>query len=42
MEIIDKGKTLLKDAKTYWKKPMEGRYMTFREIAAYSIGCIGA
>ena len=42
MEIIDKGKTLLKDAKTYWKKPMEGRYMTFREIAAYSIGGIGA
>lgn len=42
MEIINKGKTLLKDVKTYWKNPPEGRYMPFREIAAYSIGGIGA
>ena len=28
--------------KTYWKKPMNGRYMTFKEIAAYSGGGIGA
>ena len=28
--------------KTYWKTPMAGRYMTFREIAAYSGGGIGA
>ncbi len=28
--------------KTYWKKPMPGRYMPFKEIAAYSGGGIGA
>lgn len=28
--------------RTYWKTPMAGRYMTFREIAAYSGGGIGA
>lgn len=28
--------------KTYWKTPMAGRYMTFKEIAAYSGGGIGA
>ncbi len=28
--------------KTYWKTPMKGRHMTFREIAAYSGGGIGA
>lgn len=28
--------------KTYWKTPMVGRYMTFREIAAYAGGGIGA
>lgn len=42
MEIINKGKELLGDVKTYWKKPAEGRYMPFREIAAYSVGGIGA
>ena len=28
--------------KTYWKTPMAGRYMTFKEIAAYAGGGIGA
>lgn len=28
--------------KTYWKTPPAGRYMTFKEIAAYSGGGIGA
>ena len=28
--------------KTYWKIPMPGRYMTFREIVAYAGGGIGA
>lgn len=28
--------------RTYWKTPPKGRYMTFREIAAYSGGGIGA
>ncbi len=42
MEIINKGKSLISDVKTYWKKPAEGRYMPFREVAAYSVGGIGA
>lgn len=42
MEIIDKGIGMVKDVKAYWKKPKDGRYMPYREIAAYSIGGIGA
>lgn len=42
MEIINKGKGLIKDVKTYWKKPKDGRYMPYKEIAAYSVGGIGA
>lgn len=33
---------LIGDVKTYWKIPMPGRYMNFREIAAYAGGGIGA
>lgn len=33
---------IISNIKTYWKTPMAGRYMTFREIAAYSGGGIGA
>lgn len=32
---------LLSDAKVYWKRPMPGRYMPFKEIFAYSFGGIG-
>ena len=32
---------MLSDAKVYWKRPMPGRYMPFKEIFAYSIGGIG-
>lgn len=32
----------LKDIRTYWTKPMKGRYMTFKEVLAYSVGGIGA
>ena len=42
MELLQKGVGLLKDVKTYWKKPPEGKYMTFREIMAYSVGGFGA
>lgn len=42
MEIINKGKGLLNDVKTYWKIPPKGRYMPFKEIAAYAVGGIGA
>ena len=39
---IAKAKGLVGDVKTYWKIPMPGRYMNFKEIAAYAGGGIGA
>lgn len=38
---LDKIKSTLSDAKVYWKRPMPGRYMPFKEIFAYSFGGIG-
>lgn len=38
---IGKVKKMLSDAKVYWKRPMPGRYMPFKEIFAYSFGGIG-
>ncbi len=35
-------KAKINDLRTYWKIPMPGRYMTFKEIAAYAGGGIGA
>ncbi|MGN0467364.1 MAG: MFS transporter [Acutalibacteraceae bacterium] len=40
--VKDKATALVDKVKTYWKTPMPNRYMTFREIAAYSGGGIGA
>lgn len=40
--LVAKAKGLLGDIKTYWKIPMPGRYMTFKEIASYAGGGIGA
>ena len=40
--MANKINTILSDARTYWKIPMPGRYMTFKEIAAYAGGGIGA
>lgn len=34
-------KKVVSDAKVYWKRPMPGRYMPFKEIFAYSFGGIG-
>lgn len=42
MNLGEKIKTGVSNIRTYWKTPMAGRYMTFREIAAYSGGGIGA
>ncbi len=42
MELLNKGIGMLKNVKTYWKNPPEGKYMTFREIFAYSVGGVGA
>ncbi len=40
--MVTKIKSLLSDVRLYWKMPAIGRYMTFKEIAAYSGGGIGA
>lgn len=42
MNIAQKAKDGVSKVRTYWKTPMAGRHMTFREIAAYSGGGIGA
>lgn len=38
---INQVKKTISDAKVYWKRPMPGRYMPFKEIFAYSFGGIG-
>ena len=40
--MINKVKTLFSDMRTYWNIPMLGRYISFKEIAAYCGGGIGA
>ncbi len=40
--MLSKIKPLLSDVKTYWKIPLPGRYMPFKEIVAYAGGGIGA
>lgn len=42
MELKKKISTLVDQVRLYWRTPPEGRYMPFREIAAYSGGGIGA
>lgn len=42
MNLAQTVKDGVDKVKTYWKTPPKGRYMTFREIAAYSGGGIGA
>lgn len=41
MKLLNKAADLISDAKVYWKVPLKGRYMPFKEIAAYSFGGIG-
>lgn len=42
MQLKQTVQSLLTDVRHYWKKPPAGRYMPFKEIAAYSVGGIGA
>ncbi len=42
MDMKEKVVGTIDKVKTYWKTPPKGRYMNFREIAAYSGGGIGA
>lgn len=40
--IAQKASNFISDFRVYWKNPMPGRYMSFKEIAAYAGGGIGA
>lgn len=40
--IIGKAEKLFNNVKYFWKKPPKGRYMSFKEIASYAFGGIGA
>ena len=40
--IIEQVTGLFNNVKYYWKEPPKGKYMSFKEIAAYSFGGIGA
>ncbi len=42
MNYLNKGIDALKQVKTYWHKPPQGKYMSFKEIMAYSVGGFGA
>lgn len=42
MELEQKTKSFIRNLSLYWNHPMPKRYMTFKEIAAYSGGGIGA
>ncbi|MCC8073306.1 MAG: MFS transporter [Clostridiales bacterium] len=40
--IKEKAVSLINNVKYYWKEPPKGRHMSFKEIASYSFGGIGA
>ena len=42
MNLVEKATAAISKVKLYWNTPMAGRYMTFKEIMAYSGGGIGA
>ncbi|HIT53450.1 MAG TPA: MFS transporter [Candidatus Fimivicinus intestinavium] len=42
MKLIEQVKHFLTTAATYWKKPPEGRYMTYKEILSLAVGGFGA
>ena len=40
--MVETIKSKVSDFRTYWKIPMPGRYMPFKEIMAYAVGGMGA
>ena len=42
MSIKQKAAGLMNNVKYYWKEPPSGKYMSFKEVAAYAFGGIGA
>ncbi len=41
-DLKSKAKSLIDNVVYYWKEPPKNRYMSFKEIASYSVGGIGA
>lgn len=41
MKVINMVKDLVSSVKKYWKKPPDGRYMTYKEIVSLATGGIG-
>ncbi|MBR2133735.1 MAG: MFS transporter [Eubacterium sp.] len=41
-DLKKKASTLINQVRYYWKEPPKGKYMSFKEIAAYAFGGIGA
>ena len=42
MNLKEKATGLISNVKEHWKTPAKGRYMPYKEIAAYAGGGIGA
>lgn len=40
--LATKARNLVGDVRQYWRVPPKGKYMTFKEIASYAFGGIGA
>lgn len=41
MELFNKAKNIVSDVRLYWKTPSIGKYLPYKEIAAYSVGGMG-
>ncbi len=39
--LLTKAKTVMSDAKAQWKTPGKGKYVPYKEVAAYSVGGAG-
>ncbi|MDE6111552.1 MAG: MFS transporter, partial [Eubacterium sp.] len=42
VNVKQKAQSLIDNVRYYWKEPPRGKYMSFKEIAAYAFGGIGA
>ncbi len=42
VNVIQKALGLIDNVRYYWKEPPKGRYMSYKEVVAYSFGGIGA
>lgn len=42
VNVKQKAQSLIDNVRYYWKEPPKGKYMSFKEVVAYSFGGIGA